>query len=84
MRGVSKRLDEMRSFHKLSIKDEFDIIQFAVTWREGFKQRIDQIMLQQDIVAIVGTLKIGLSRNIPIYPAADLFRRDKILEFQNF
>ena len=44
------------------------------------KQRIDQIMLQQDIVAIVGTLKLDY-QNIPFIPAADLFERDKILEF---
>ncbi len=38
-------------------------------------------MLQQDIVAIVGTLKLDY-QNIPFIPAADLFERDKILEFQ--
>ncbi|MCI5942809.1 MAG: sigma 54-interacting transcriptional regulator [Ligilactobacillus animalis] len=77
--GVSKRLNEIVS--QVVDRDEFDVIQLQSLEREGFKQRIDQIMLQQDIVAIVGTLKLDY-QNIPFIPAADLFEQDKILEFQ--
>lgn len=77
--GVSKRLNEIVS--QVVDRDEFDVIQLQSLEREGFKQRIDQIMLQQEIVAIVGTLKLDY-QNIPFIPAADLFEQDKILEFQ--
>lgn len=79
--GVSKRLNEIVS--QIVDLDEFEVIQLQSLERKGFKQRIDQIMLQQEIVAIIGTLKLDY-QNIPFIPAVDLFEHDKILEFQNF
>lgn len=79
--GVSKRLNEIVS--QIVDLDEFEVIQLQSLERKGFKQQINQIMLQQEIVAIVGTLKLDY-QNIPFIPAVDLFEHDKILEFQNF
>lgn len=77
--GVSRRLNEIVS--QVVDLNEFEVIQLQSLEREGFKQRIDQIMLQQEIVVIVGTLKLDY-QNIPFIPATDLFEQGKILEFQ--
>ena len=50
--------------------------------RESFKHRIDQLVTHKDIVAIIGTMEIHYQK-IPFIPAMDLFKRDKILEFQD-
>lgn len=78
--GVSKRLNEVVS--QIVNLEEFEIIQMQSLERESFKHRIDQLITHKDIVAIVGTMEIHYQK-IPFIPAMNLFKRDKILEFQD-
>ena len=50
--------------------------------RESFKHRIDQIISQKEIVAIIGTMELHYQK-IPFIPAMNLFKKDKIIEFQD-
>ncbi len=78
--GVSKRLNEVVS--QIVNLEEFEIIQMQSLERESFKHRIDQLITHKDIVAIVGTMEIHYQK-IPFIPAMNLFKRNKILEFQD-
>lgn len=78
--GVSKRLNEVVS--QIVNLEEFEVIQMQSLERESFKHRIDQIITHKDIVAIVGSMEIHYQK-IPFVPAMNLFKRDKILEFQD-
>lgn len=78
--GVSKRLNEVVS--QIVNLDEYEVIQMQSLERESFKHRIDQLVTHKDIVAIIGTMEIHYQK-IPFIPAMDLFKRDKILEFQD-
>ena len=78
--GVSKRLNEIVS--QLVNFDEFEIIQMQSLERESFKHRIDQIISQKEIVAIIGTMELHYQK-IPFIPAMNLFKKDKIIEIQD-
>ncbi|MBU5365057.1 sigma 54-interacting transcriptional regulator [Enterococcus devriesei] len=78
--GVSKRLNEVVS--QIVNLEEFEVIQMQSLERESFKHRIDQLITHKDIVAIVGTMEIHYQK-IPFIPAMNLFKREKILEFQD-
>lgn len=78
--GVAAKLNEVVS--RLVDPQDYEVIQMQFLERESFKHRIDQLLVQKDIVAIIGTMEIDYQQ-IPFIPAMNLFDRQKIIEFQN-
>lgn len=78
--GVAAKLNKVVS--RLVDLEEYEVIQMQFLERESFKHRIDQLLVQKDIVAIIGTMEIDYQQ-IPFIPAMNLFDRQKVIEFQN-
>jgi transcriptional regulatory protein LevR/transcriptional regulator with AAA-type ATPase domain len=77
--GVAKRLNEVVS--KLVDPAEYEVVQMQYLERELFKEKIERILLTQDIAMIIGTMEINY-HGIPYIPALNLFDYPKILDFQ--
>lgn len=54
-----------------------EIIQLQFLERESFKQHIDELIKEYEIMAIVGTVEIEY-QNIPFFTAFDIFDNDKL------
>lgn len=77
--GVAKELSETVSL--IVDTNEYEIIQLQLLERKSFKKKIDQLICDNQIVAIIGTIDMDY-QDILFIPAVNLFRIKKIKEFQ--
>lgn len=77
--GVSAYLYQLVS--RLVDPAEIEIVQMQSLEKAKFLKQLEQLSLEKELVAIVGTVELNYQK-IPFVPAFDLFQRKKVLAFQ--